>query len=158
MEAVMRHPAEERCPTMTDTISAQLAALPGKTTAKLRAMWQKLHGKPAPPFSQHYLVARLAYQIQELAYVGLRPATRAWLDALADGLDPKEVKYRAPVRLIAGTRLCRERQGVEHVVTVTRDGFEWQGRPYKSLSVVVRAITETRWNGPLFFGMQGKTS
>jgi hypothetical protein len=38
-------------------------------------------------------------------------------------------------------------QGVEHVVTVTADGFEWQGRPYKSLSAIERAITGTRWNG-----------
>jgi hypothetical protein len=143
---------------MTETISAQLAALPGKTTAELRAMWQELHGKPAPPFSQRYLVARLTYRIQELAYGGLRPATRARLDALADGLDPKAARKRAPAPLIAGTRLCREWQGVEHVVTVTRDGFEWQGRPYKSLSAVARAITGTRWNGPLFFGMRGKAS
>jgi site-specific DNA recombinase len=48
---------------------------------------------------------------------------------------------------IAGTRLIREWQGVEHVVTVTADGFEWQGRPYKSLSAIARAITGTRWNG-----------
>jgi hypothetical protein len=39
---------------------------------------------------------------------------------------------------IAGTRLIREWQGVEHVVTVTVDGFEWQGRPYKSLSAIAR--------------------
>ena len=45
---------------MTQTIGAQLADLPGKTTAELRAMWQELHGKWAPPFSQRYLVARLA--------------------------------------------------------------------------------------------------
>ena len=143
---------------MTETISAQLAALPGKTTAELREMWQELHGKPAPPFSQRYLVARLAYRIQELAHGGLRPATRARLDALADGLDPKDARKRAPARLLAGTRLCREWQSVEHIVSVTRDGFEWQGRPYKSLSAVARAITGTRWNGPLFFGMRGKAS
>ena len=32
-------------------------------------------------------------------------------------------------------------------MTVLRDGFEWQGRPYKSLSAIARAITGTRWNG-----------
>ena len=50
-------------------------------------------------------------------------------------------------RPIAGTRLIREWQGVEHSVTVIGDGFEYQGRPYKSLSAVARAITGTRWNG-----------
>ena len=27
------------------------------------------------------------------------------------------------------------------------DGFEWEGRRYKSLSAVARAISGTRWNG-----------
>ena len=44
------------------------------------------------------------------------------------------------MRPITGTRLLREWQGVEFVVTVTADGFEWQGRPYKSLSAIARAI------------------
>ncbi len=49
----------------------------------------------------------------------------------------------------------REWKGVEHYVTVLADGgFEYQGRPYKSLSPIARAITGTRWNGPLFFGLR----
>ena len=50
-------------------------------------------------------------------------------------------------RPIAGTRLIREWQGVEHCVTVRDEDFEYQGRPYKSLSAIARAITGTRWNG-----------
>ena len=38
--------------------------------------------------------------------------------------------------------------------TVLEDGFEYQGRRYKSLSAAARAITGTRWNGPLFFGLR----
>ena len=33
--------------------------------------------------------------------------------------------------------------------------FDWQGRRYTSLSAIPRAITGTRWNGPLFFGLRG---
>jgi site-specific DNA recombinase len=54
---------------------------------------------------------------------------------------------------IAGTRLIRQWQGVEHCVTVLDDGFEYQGAKYRSLSAIARAITGTRWNGPLFFGL-----
>jgi len=50
--------------------------------------------------------------------------------------------------------LIREWQGVEHVVTVVADGFEYEGRRYRSLSSVARAITGTQWNGPLFFGLR----
>ena len=42
----------------------------------------------------------------------------------------------------------------EQIVTVTADGFEWQGRPYQSLSAIARAITGTRWNGWVFFGLK----
>jgi hypothetical protein len=45
---------------------------------------------------------------------------------------------------------------VEHVVTVLADGFEFEGRPYRSLSAIARAITGTRWNGWTFFGLRGR--
>ena len=59
---------------------------------------------------------------------------------------------------IAGTRLIREWKGVEHCVTVLDDGYEYQGRPFKSLSAVARTITGTRWNGLLFFGLKNQRS
>ena len=55
---------------------------------------------------------------------------------------------------MAGTCLVREWQGIEHHVMVLVDGFEYQGRTYRSLSAVARAITGTQWNGPLFFGLR----
>ncbi|QYU69735.1 DUF2924 domain-containing protein [Leptolyngbya sp. 15MV] len=58
----------------------------------------------------------------------------------------------------AGTQLIREYQGVEHVVTVTRDGYEYQGRPFQSLSAIARAVTGTRWNGRVFFGLRPSRS
>jgi len=141
---------------VTDSIAARLAALPTMTTPDLKALWHELNGKSAPAFNRPYLISRLAYRIQELAYGGLKPTTRARLDALDDGLDPKQARKRAPARLIAGTRLCREWHGVEHTVTVLHDGhFDWKGQRYASLSAVARAITGTRWNGPLFFGLRG---
>ena len=42
----------------------------------------------------------------------------------------------------------------ETMITVLRDGFEWRGRPYKSLFAIARAITGTRWNGYRFFGLR----
>jgi hypothetical protein len=134
---------------MTDSIAARLAALPQTSTHDLKAMWTELYDKPAPAFNRTYLISRLAYRLQELHFGGLKPATRARLDALADGLDPKQARKRAPARLLAGTRLCREWQGTEHTVTVLADGFD-----YQSLSAVARTITGTRWNGPLFFGLR----
>jgi hypothetical protein len=65
-------------------------------------------------------------------------------------------RIRADDRPIAGTRLVREYQGIEHVVTVLADGFEYGNRKFASLSAVARAITGTRWNGWMFFGLRGR--
>jgi Protein of unknown function (DUF2924) len=110
-----------------------------------------------PPFNRRYLESRLAYRIQELAYGGLKPETIKRLEALGeqlDGGDRQKSRLRTDMRPIAGTRLIREYLGVEQIVTVTQDGFDWQGRPYQSLSAIARAITGTRWNGWVFFGLK----
>ena len=57
-------------------------------------------------------------------------------------------------RLVTGTQVVREYQGVEYRVTVLEDGFEYAGKPYRSLSAIARAITGTRWNGLVFFGLK----
>ena len=67
-------------------------------------------------------------------------------------------KPRMDAKPIAGTRLVREWQGTVQTVTVLADGYEWQGRPYQSLSAVARAITGTRWNGWTFFGLRRTSS
>ena len=41
-------------------------------------------------------------------------------------------------------------------MTVRDDGYEYQGRPYKSLSAIARAITGTQWNGLVFFGLKNQ--
>jgi hypothetical protein len=94
-----------------------------------------------------------------LAYGGLKPETIKRLEAIAedlDGGDPARRRRLANDRPIAGTRLIREYQGVEHCVTVRDEDFEYQGRPYKSLSAVARAITGTQWNGLVFFGLKNQ--
>jgi hypothetical protein len=139
---------------MTDSIAAQVAALPKKPTPELKQMWRELFDREPPGFSRNYLVSRLSYRLQELHFGGLTPTTRAKLDALADGLDPKAARKRVVDGPVVGTRLVREFQGREYTVTVLADGFEWEGRRYKSLSAVARAITGTRWNGLTFFGVK----
>ena len=64
--------------------------------------------------------------------------------------------HLAAMQPIAGTRLLREWQGVRHVVTVRVNDFEFEGRPYQSLSAIARHITGTRWNGWTFFGLRAR--
>jgi hypothetical protein len=139
---------------MTESIAARVAALPKTPTPELKQMWRELFDREPPGFSRSYLISRLAYRIQELAYGGLKPVTRAKLDSLADALDPQAARKRIVNGPVVGTQLIREWRGVEHKVTVLADGFEWEGRRYKSLSAVARAITNVQWNGWAFFGLR----
>ena len=138
---------------MTDTVLAQIAALKTKSTPELRDMWRELFGSEPPVLGRRYLEDRIAYRVQELHFGGLSDRARRKLDALVDQLEPKAARRRDPGRPIAGTELRREWKGIEHVVKVRENDFEYDGRPYKSLSAVARAITKTRWNGWLFFGL-----
>ena len=143
---------------MTDQVLARLAALKTTPTPKLKEQWRQLFESEPPAFNRRYLESRLAYRIQELAYGGLKPETVRRLEKLGEELDGGRVEVRkrpANDRPISGTRLIREYQGVEHCVTVRDDDFEYQGRPYKSLSAIARAITGTPWSGPVFFGLKG---
>ncbi len=155
---------DPRAAASTETIPAvqpaqvlrRLSALKAATTTDLKQQWRSLFGKEPPPFNRPYLQSRLAYRIQELAFGGLTSATVTRLEALGERLDGGNVvlrRVRADDRPIAGTRLVREYQGVQHVVTVMRDGFDYEGRRYRSLSAIARTITGTRWNGWVFFGL-----
>ncbi|MBM3950791.1 MAG: DUF2924 domain-containing protein [Rhodospirillales bacterium] len=142
---------------MTETIIARIAALKTTPTTDLKKQWRDLFETEPPPYNRRFLESRLAYRIQELAYGGLKPETIERLDALAEQLNEGKTvqcRIRTDNKPIAGTRLIREWQGVEHTVTVMQEGYEWQGRPYKSISSIARAITGTRWNGWVFFGLK----
>jgi hypothetical protein len=145
-----------------DPIPARLAALKTTPTLDLKAQWRELFETEPPPFNRRYLESRLAYRIQELAYGGLKPETIRRLEQLGEELDGGDRKKRG-IRMdrdrpITGTRLIRDWQGIEQIVTVMQTGFEWQGRPYQSLSAIARAITGTRWNGWVFFGLKNHRS
>jgi hypothetical protein len=139
---------------MTDTILAQIAALKTKSTPELRDMWRELLGEQAPSLGRRYLEDRIAYRIQELHFGGLSDRARRRLDALVDQLEPKAARRRDPGHPVAGTRLVRQWKGVEHQVTVREHDFEYQGRPYGSLSAIAREIAGSRWNGWVFFGLR----
>ena len=142
---------------MNDPVLARLAALKTTPTPKLKEQWRQLFEGEPPAFNRRYLESRLAYRIQELAYGGLKPDTKRRLEKLGEELDGGRVDVRkrpANDRPISGTRLIRDYQGVEHCVTVRDNDFEYQGRPYKSLSAIARAITGTQWNGVVFFGLK----
>jgi hypothetical protein len=145
---------------MTISVLAQLAALKGASAPVLKAKWRELFDTEPPPSNRRFLESRLAYRVQELAYGGLSRQTLERLQEMAKQYATRDTSARKarPLRPIAGTKLIREWQAVEHCVTVRTDDFEYLGRPYKSLSSVAREITGTKWNGWVFFGLKNNQS
>jgi hypothetical protein len=144
---------------MRDTVLARIAALKTMAMPDLKRKWRELFDSEPPPYNRRFLESRLAYRVQELAYGGLKPETVDRLRALGEQLDGGNIRVRklkADTLPIAGTQLIREWKGVEHRVTVRDEDFEYRGQPFKSLSAVARAITGTRWNGLVFFGLKNQ--
>ena len=142
---------------MTDKVLQRIVALRAMPIDKLKQTWRDLYQTEPPAYNRKHLENRLAYRIQELAYGGLKPATIKRLEELGEQLDggnPWVRSRRVDGRPVAGTKLIREWQGTAHEVIIHVDHFEYQGRPYKSLSHIARHITGTVWNGWAFFGLK----
>src|SRR6476619_6734313 len=106
---------------MKDSVLSQLAALKGASAPVLKARWRELFETEPPAYDRRFLESRLAYRIQELAYGGLSRETLDRLAAMAKqyaAQDRAERKVRPMLRPVAGTKLIREWQGIEHCVTV----------------------------------------
>ena len=145
---------------MDATVLARLAALQAMSVKELKEKWASLFATVAPNNSRAFLEVRIASRIQELSYGGLSRDTRRTLDMLADEVEGKLVRKSMAVDArnpMPGTKLLREWNGVEHMVTMLSDGYEWNSRKYKSLSAVAKAITGTNWNGFRFFGLRDKS-
>lgn len=148
---------------MSSSTLKQIADLERMSTADLQQRWWELIGSEPPRYNREFLVKRLAHRIQELAYGGLSSSARDTMRQLLDeaGYDeigavrgrrrPTQARSDLPV---TGTRLVREWNGQRYEVTVVAGGFEFEDRPYRSLTAIAKAITGTHWNGPAFFGLR----
>lgn len=61
---------------------------------------------------------------------------------------------RRDLRLpVPGDVLNRVYKGRAITVRVLASGFDYEGRRYRSLSAIAKAVTGAHWNGLLFFGI-----
>lgn len=85
----------------------------------------------------------------------LSPKAQRKIDKLVENYDRTQniEKDNKVLSITDGTKLVREFKGKRYSVTVIPNGFEYNGRTYKSLSAIANEITGTRWNGKKFFGV-----
>jgi hypothetical protein len=139
-------------------LESEIAQLRDLDLLGLRARWHSVFKRKAPEnLPKHLLFKILAYQLQAEIFGDLGRQIRKFLERVATATESpgksKPVVLRRQ-RLPPGTTLVREWNGASQRVDVLETGFAWNGKTYRSLSQIARAITGTRWSGPRFFGVR----
>ena len=142
---------------MENKMTLEIADVYDMGTAELNAKFEELYGFPPGQTSIVTIRNRIIYRIQELHLDGVSLEDREFLKSIA-ARDPLANLVRKPqdkVSKVAGARYERVWKGKKYEVTVLGEKrFEFAGEVYTSLSAVARAITGTRWNGKVFFGVK----
>ena len=156
----------------TEDFSQRLAALAEMTGGQLKSEYLRLFGESPRSRHKRQLIRRIAWRLQVQADgdIGRRARKRAgqladlsWLRLTAPpSWEPSPVQrtprprdYRLPA---PGTVLRRTYKGHPVEVQVLYRGFEYEGRRYRSLSAVARAVTGAHWNGYLFFNLNNQSN
>lgn len=173
MDTRLTAPRKEKA--LETTIRKEIEALRHMTVAQLKKKYTEVFGEETRSHHKHFLFRRIAWRIQALAEGGLSERARRRALEIANDAD---LRVRAPkttfqqdfslssdsavkgrVTAVADPRLPapggvveRRYQGRDIVVKVRQEGFEYEGKLYKSLSAIAREVTGTKWNGFLFFG------
>jgi hypothetical protein len=104
---------------------------------------------PKPAVAHGLWLEALGHPVRR--YGGLKKRLRSELLRIAQESRASAKNDGAPPRrtLSPGTRLLRDWHGRSHSVEVTDAGFLWNGRTYRSLSVITREITGSHRNAPV---------
>jgi hypothetical protein len=155
---------------MNDVVYREIEQLPSMHIDQLRQRYREVFGGPSQSKHKQHLVRRIAWRLQVLAQGDLSERARQRALAIANDAD---LKVQVPSQWMAsqhpapghkrgpkdrrlpviGTVLTRSYGDQTIVVKVLKEGFEYHGRRYRSLSAIAREATGTRWNGLLFFGL-----
>lgn len=136
-----------------NSLEQQLAELEKLPPTKLRSSWRDIMRSPAPDVGPDLLRRAIANRLQERVHGKLSRVTLKKIDKIGLELERNGAIGTASSTLKPGTRLTRSWHGIIHQVLVCDDGFEHEGRRYRSLSQIARAITGAHWSGPRFFGL-----
>ena len=138
---------------------AAIQALRDMTIGEVRARYAEVIGKETRSFNgpalRHTIARRLAEGALALdpSPTDLRRIRRAVAEVKAPRPKPEPIRHDPRIPPV-GTVL-RRRHGDETIeVKVTRTGFTFRGRAYRSLSAIAREVTGARWNGLLFFNLR----
>lgn len=147
---------------MVENVIEELKSL---SREKLIQKWQEIFKEaPSQSLRREFLIKHLIWQIQAKDQGGYNTETKKKLESLVKSLEQtqdlkndalKKLKSNSLI-IKAGSKLIREYQGKNHEVIVLEKGYQYNNKIYKSLSAIANEITNTRWNGKVFFGLKSR--
>ena len=163
---------------MPQNMAQEITALKRMSVAELRARYAETFGERPGSGHRQWLLRRIAWRVQALAYGDLSERARARAQELANDADLRLTAPRTDNGAIAseatrltvpsviadnrlpmpGTLITRRYKGRTLVVEVLADGFAFEGKRFPSLSAVAKAATGAHWNGFYFFGQMHKAT
>ena len=159
---------------MSLNIKKEVAALKRMTVSQLQDKYLDVYGETTNGRHKQWLDQKdcLANAGERVRRLSARALARAREIANTADLrvippsDPTVIPDRVPGRSqlhlprqdgrlpAPGLTIPRMYKGVEYVVTVMENGFEFEGEFYKSLSAIAKEITGQHWNGYRFFKLE----
>ncbi|WP_349363822.1 MAG: DUF2924 domain-containing protein [Roseitalea porphyridii] len=144
---------------LSSVIGGDVAAFESLGRDECIEAWRKQFGREPPKYvSVQFMRRALAYEVQVKAQGGHSPAVRRALQKSLKGVRRPNCKTRSDLpasslTLRPGAHLVREWNGRHYQVEVLEEGFQMDGKRYRSLSAIARKITGAHWSGPRFFGL-----
>lgn len=118
------------------------------TVRELRSKWAEIIGGPMPPIRCRLIIKYLIWYEQ---------AKREKISPLGFFNEVKQASLSIDKRSLVlepGSQITRSYKGSIYTVEVIGKGYLCNGKQYKSLSGIAKAITGKNWNGKVFFGVK----
>ena len=152
-------------------LQRELCNLELMKAVQLKKRYLQLFGEPCHSCNKTYLVRRIAWRLQAMAEGGLSERAKRRIEELADDAEirltpPKNTKAKVSTvgakspdlttgrdKRLPAPGNCIQRVYKDRIiqVIVLADGFEFDGKKYKSLSAIAKSITGSHVNGFHFF-------
>ena len=153
-------------------IEKEVALMQLMSVGELRQKYGEVFRESTNAHNKVWLIKRIAWRMQANIEGDLSERARKRAMEIANDADirmmpprerkptkpkPESTAVQVPViskasrKLAFGHSLMRDYKGQNIVVVVKKDGFEWQGQNFKSLTGVAKAVTGKHWNGFNFF-------
>ncbi len=129
-------------------LNIDLTAIPEMDFKDMYALYLDLFGAPNKSTRKEFYIWRITNRLQELRFGGLDARTKHLLESM-----PKDIQTPKNSYLPTGAEIVKKFKGETYHLRVLKEGFEFQGRIYKTLAGVAFKITGRKISGQEFFGV-----